>query len=330
MRTLRSGCLLAVLAAGAGLFAIAALAGRDIGSAPGCWSPEWADLREGLSYRGVFSSERKRCYLAYVPPTLDRARAAPIVFSLHGFAANPDGQRANARWEALAAEQGFLVVYPQGSSFPLRWNVGPQARLEGIDDVQFIVDILDDLADRRAIDPRRVYVSGFSNGGHMTHLLACALADRIAAIGIVEGMGADEPQGCRPVRPVPVMGFFSVTDPLAKPLAIPDWLTDIVFNVSVETAAPGPESTEAWAASWAGRNGCRQPAITEPLAAGITQLRYTGCAQDAEVVLISLPGMGHAWPGGPSLPFMGQSTTAVDATRLLWEFFALHALTPGE
>ena len=52
----------------------------------------------------------------------------------------------------------------------------------------------------------------------MTHLLACALADRIAAVGIVEGRGADGPQGCHPVRPVPVMGYFSATDPMAKPV----------------------------------------------------------------------------------------------------------------
>jgi poly(3-hydroxybutyrate) depolymerase len=76
-----------------------------------------------------------------VPPATDQARPVPIVFSLHGFAANPDGQRANARWEVLATEQGFLVVYPQGSSFPLRWNVGPQARLDSVDDVRFMLDI---------------------------------------------------------------------------------------------------------------------------------------------------------------------------------------------
>jgi len=329
MKTLRSGCLLAVLTGCVVLFAVAAVAGRDIGSAPGCWSPEWGDLREGLSYRGVLSGDRERCYLAFVPPALDRARAVPIVFSLHGFAANPDGQRANARWEALAAEHGFIVVYPQGLSFPLRWNVGPQARLGDVDDVRFTVEILDDLSARLAVDPARVFVSGFSNGGHMTHLLACALADRIAAVGIVEGMGADGPQGCHPVRPVPVMSFFSVTDPMARPLAIPDWLTDIVFNVSVDAAAPGPASPQAWAAGWAERNGCRRPALTESLSAGITQLRYTGCARDAEVVLISIPGMGHAWPGGPSLPMMGKTTTDIDATRMLWEFFARHPLLPG-
>jgi polyhydroxybutyrate depolymerase len=254
----------------------------------------------------------------------------PIVVSLHGFAANPDGQRANARWEVLAAEQGFLVVYPQGSSFPLRWNVGPQARLDSVDDVRFMLDILDDLSAWPTIDPRRVYVSGFSNGGHMTHLLACALADRIAAVGIVEGLGADGPQGCHPVRPVPVMGYFSAIDPRARPLGIPDWLTDIAFNVSIEAAAAGPASPEAWAADRAKRNACRQPALSEPLPAGITQQRYTSWAQDAEVILVSIPGMGHAWPGGPSLPFLGESTAAIDAARLLWEFFAQHPLPPGE
>jgi len=236
---------LAVITACAVLFAAAALAGRDVGLAPGCWSPEWGDLRDGSPYRGVLSGARERCYLAFVPPATDQACPVPIVFSLHGFAANPDGQRANARWEVVAEEQGFLVVYPQGSSFPLRWNVGPQARLDRVDDVRFMPDILDDLSAWRTIDPGRVCVSGFSNGGHMPHLLACALADRIAAVGIVEGPGADGPQGCHPVRPVPVMGYFSAIEPMAKPLGIPDWLTDIAFNVSIEAAASGPASPEA-------------------------------------------------------------------------------------
>jgi len=189
METLRRGCLLKFLLACAVLFVLAALAGRDVGSAPGCWSPEWGDLRDGSSYRGVLSGARERCYLAFVPPALYRARPVPIVFSLHGFAANPDGQRANARWEVLAAEQGFLVVYPQGSSFPLRWNVGPQARLDSVDDVRLMlrhpgrsVGVADDRPGARV--RQRLL-----QGGHMTHLLACALADRIAAVGIVEGLG---------------------------------------------------------------------------------------------------------------------------------------------
>ena len=294
---------MAVITGCAVLIEAAAFAGCDVGSAPGIRSLECGGgLRKGLPHRGVPGSARERCCLAFVPKALDRTRAGLHVFSLYGFAADPDGQRANVRWEALAEEQGFLVVYPQGSSFPLRWNVGPEARLDGVDDVHFIVDILDDLSARLTIDPARVYVSGFSNGGHMTHLLACAQADRIAAVGIVEGLGADGPQGCHPARPIPVMGFFSATDPMAQPLGIPDWLTDVIFNVSIEAATPGPASPEAWAADWVNRNGCRQPALTEPLSGAITQQRYAGCAQDSEVVLISIPGMGMPGRAGPRCP----------------------------
>jgi polyhydroxybutyrate depolymerase len=329
MKSMRRGCLPVILAGCAVLFLVATLAGRDVGSAPGCWSPEWGDLREGLSYRGILSGNRERCYLVYVPPASDRAQAMPVVFSLHGFGANPDGQRANARWETLASDHGFLVVYPQGSSFPLRWNVGPQARLDGVDDVQFIIDILEELSARRTIDPARVYMSGFSNGGHMTHLLACAQADRIAAVGMVSGLDADPVQGCHPIRPMPVMAFVSPMDRQSLLPAIPTWLTDIVFNVSLEAALPGPESPEVWAAGWAERNGCMQPALTETLASEITAQRYAGCAQSAEVVLVSVAGMGHAWPGGPSLPVLGETTTDIDATLMLWEFFVRHPRTPG-
>ena len=137
-----------MMAAGALAFAAAALAAREIGSAPGCWSPEQGVLRDGLSYRGLLSGGRMRCYLAYIPPGLDRTRAAPLVLSLHGFAAHPDGQWANARWDELAADEGFVVAYPQGSSFPLRWIIGPGTQVEGVDDVRFLGG-----GDRRAFGP---------------------------------------------------------------------------------------------------------------------------------------------------------------------------------
>ena len=324
MKLLKTASLLAVMMACGLAFAAAALAGREIGSAPGCWLPEQGVLRDGLSYRGLLSGGRMRCYLAYIPPGLDRSRPAALVLSLHGFAANPDGQRANARWDELAADEGFVVAYPQGSSFPLRWNIGPGTQLEGIDDVQFLRDVVDDLAGRVAIDDRRVYLSGFSNGGDMVHAAACQLADRVAAAGIVSGFAADPAGGCHPSQPMPVIAFLTGPDLGGELLPIPDWLLDRLMNVRLERAAPPPSSPRAWAEAWAQRNGCDSTAVSETLARAATQARFTGCAQEAEVVLVSVPAMGHAWPGGPALPGLGENTDAVDATKLMWEFFGRH------
>lgn len=324
MRRLRIAGLWAVVLACGLTFAFAAWAGRDVGSAPGCWSPEQGAVRHGLTYRALLSGGRMRCYLAYVPPGMDRTLPAPLVLSLHGFAANPDGQRANARWEGLADSHAFIVAYPQGSSFPLRWNTGPETRLGELDDVRFLSEVIDDLAERWPIDPRRIFVTGFSNGGHMTHHAACLLADRVAAVGLVSGLAADPPAGCRPGRPVPVLAFVSGSDLRVEPLPVPDWLLDRILNLRLDQAAPGPSSPLAWAEAWAQRDGCRAPPTTSLLVPGVTRLHFGRCEQEAEVILVSIPEMGHAWPGGPALPGLGANTDAVDATQMMWDFFARH------
>jgi polyhydroxybutyrate depolymerase len=158
----------------------------------------------------------------------------------------------------------------------------------------------------------------------MVHVAACQLADRVAAAGIVSGFAADPQAGCRPSRPMPVIAFLTGPDLGGELLPIPDWLLERLMNVRLEQAAPLPPSPQAWAEAWAERDACEGPVTSETLAPGVTRERYTGCAQEAEVVLVSVPAMGHAWPGGPALPGLGENTDAVDATRLMWEFFSRH------
>jgi poly(3-hydroxybutyrate) depolymerase len=125
---------------------------------------------------------------------------------------------------------------------------------------------------------------------------------------------------------MPLMAFLTGPDLGGELLPIPDWLLDRLMNVRLERAAQPPPSPRAWAEAWAERNGCQGPVVSETLARGVAQERFTGCLQEAEVVLVSVPAMGHAWPGGPARPGLSESPAAVDATRLMWEFFVEHSL----
>jgi len=290
-------------------------------------------FRPGLSYHALLSGGQKRCYLLYVPSSYRADHPAPVVFSLHGFMSDPYDQRHYARWESVAETGGFLVVYPQGSSYPLRWNVGPGARIDEVDDVRFLSDMIDELSSLAAVDPQQIFVTGFSNGGEKTSQIGCALAGRIAAIGVVSGVGPDYPGGCQPVRPMPVIAFFGTREWTGQaPLwGMPIWLQDLVFNVSAEAFLPGPATPEAWAEAWALRNGCQVEPVRTTVSAHVTGDHYTGCADEAEVVLYTIQGGGHAWPGGPSVPVpgLGESTTEIDASRMMWEFFRAHPLVPS-
>ena len=95
----------------------------------------------------------------------------------------------------------------------LTWNAGGFQGKEGKpDDVAFIAKVLDDLATVVNVDPKRVYVTGMSNGGMMCYRLAAELSDRIAAIAPVAGTMAID--NYHPKRPVPVMHFHGTADKL--------------------------------------------------------------------------------------------------------------------
>jgi polyhydroxybutyrate depolymerase len=295
-----------------------------------CAAADAGPLVPGSSYRRLVSAGHKRCYLLYVPSSYREGEPSPIVFSLHGFMSDPYDQRHYARWEAYAEAGGFLVVYPQGSSYPLRWNVGPGARIDDVDDARFIEDVIDEVSSMATVDPRRIFVTGFSNGGEKTNQVGCVLADRVAAIGVVAGLGPDYPGGCHPVRPLPVVAFFGTRETYGQPLpnGLSLWLQDFVFNVSLESILPGPANPEEWIRGWAARNGCRgEPSVTT-VSLHVVASTYAECLGNARVILYMVEGGGHAWPGGPSvvIPGFGESTSEIDATQIMWEFFQAHPM----
>jgi polyhydroxybutyrate depolymerase len=64
------------------------------------------------------------------------------------------------------------------------------------------------------------------------------------------------------------------------------------------------------------------------VAADVTRIAYTNCADDAAVVLYRIEGGGHTWPGGQPLPewFAGPTSRSIDASSEMWAFFEAHPL----
>jgi polyhydroxybutyrate depolymerase len=312
------------------LFGSACLLARvAIGPSLACQRPVTGPARPGTSARALLSGGLERCYLLHVPPGHDAARPAAVVFSLHGFASNAQPQEGLTGWSRLADRQGFVVVYPEGTSFPLRWNASPVFGSGDVDDVQFVKDVVTDLSRFLAVDPARVYVNGMSNGGFMSHRLACEAADTVAAIGMVAAGAADLPGGCAPTRPVPVIAFNGTDDPLVSyegrvmERSMPEWLLALAELSPGHTELPG---VRTWVVDWAVRNGCAAPPQAVPALGDASGVRYVGCENDAEVVLYTIDGGGHTWPGGKPLPFVGKTSTDVDATATMWAFFEAHPL----
>lgn len=265
----------------------------------------------------IVSSGEKRSYFLYVPESYDPSAPVPLVITIHGFAQWPAHQMHITRWNDLADEYGFIVVYPAGTRFPLRWRIHGEAGsdLDPMRDVTFIADLIDKLEAEYNIDPARIYANGLSNGGAMSFVLSCKLSDRIAAIGTVAGAFALPWEECQPARPVATMVFHGTADPIVPYEGGEYARSDVQFPYIPD-----------WVATLAQRNGCDDEPLEIPASGEVSGVRYTNCA--ADVTFYTIAGGGHTWPGGEPIPewIAGHTSQDIDATRTIWEFFQSHPL----
>lgn len=266
------------------------------------------------------SSGETREYLLHVPESYDPAEPVPLVISLHAGYAWPAHQMNLSHWNRLADEDGFIVVYPSATGFPSMWHTFRAG--DGLErDVRFISDLIDTLRTEYRIDPERIYANGMSNGGGMAFALACELPDRIAAVGLVAPAQALPSDWCAATRPVPMMAFHGTADGLVPYAGGP--LGDPLNPVKPVFAA-----TRDWVGRWARRNRCAEAPVESTVAPDVARLEYPDCAEGAAVVLYTVLGGGHTWPGGKPMPAwrVGPTSDGIDATREMWAFFREHRL----
>lgn len=269
----------------------------------------------------IVSSGITRRYLLYVPKTYDRSKPTPLVISIHPAATWPALQMAISRWNEVADEHGFIVVYPAGSgAFFGGFSRGAHVWPGGPDmprDVRFISDLIGKLEADYNIDRSRIYVNGMSNGGAMAFALSCQLSDQIAAVGVVSPAQPPAPgdEGCDKLRPVPMVAFHGTADKFAP------------YRGGKSPIAPRPfPNIPNWTALVARRNQCKGDPIETQISPSVHHLSYVNCAQNADVILDTVEGGGHTWPGGKPLPqwITGHTTSEINASRVMWEFFAQH------
>ncbi|MBN2388376.1 MAG: hypothetical protein JXB85_15270 [Anaerolineales bacterium] len=264
------------------------------------------------------SSGEERSYLLYVPDTYNPAVPTPLVISIHGYGEWPAHQSQISHWNDLADQHGFIVVYPAGTHFPLRWRTHgePGSDSSPTPDVTFLSDLIDKLESEFTIDPARVYVNGLSNGGGMSFVLYCELSERIAAIGTVSGAYLFSWEACQPSRPVPIVVFHGTADPIVPYWGGPSDAFDIPFPAIPE-----------WIDVLAQRNGCAGTPVDIPCSGDVRGVQFANC--DADVVFYTISGGGHAWPGGEPMPedIVGYTTQDINATQTMWNFFQQHPLS---
>lgn len=274
-----------------------------------------------LATRTLVVDGRDRTYEFYVPSAAERGNVLPLVVVLHG-AGGTGNQIARATdFHELAETENFIVAYPDG----LRrvWNYDA---VETPNDVAFIEAVMDDLIANFAVDETRIYVVGVSNGGFLTHLLACESADRIAAAAtVISALPLVVAESCEPASPVPLLLMNGTADPI------------VPFDARVLEAGPRIKievlPLEETITFWLVHNGVESEPVLAMLPDLVddgthTELRtYVDADSTAEVAAYIIHGGGHSWPGlqrDLNLRLFGITTKDFCATELIWDFFVRH------
>jgi polyhydroxybutyrate depolymerase len=279
---------------------------------------------ESFSFKGV-----KREYFPYIPKAYVKGRAASLVLILHG---GSGGARYMVSFTGLgpyAERDTAILVAP--AAFRRRWNDGrfivknPKTGEE--DDVGFLSALIESLCAKYTIDRKRIFVTGASNGGMMCFRLACELSDKIAAVGpVIASMPENLESSCKPGKPVSLLMMNGTTDPL-----VPYEGGEVRFG---KRKLGRVLSTRASMEFWVNRDQCRKDGAraslpdTDPKDGTTTEkVVYSGGQEGTEVVLYTVRGGGHTWPGGiqyaPEL-LIGKTASDFSASEVIWEFFKSH------
>ena len=151
---------------------------------------------------------------------------------------------------------------------------------------------------------------GRTEGG-MSHRVACEMAGRIAAVGMVAGAYFEIPGGCHPTRPIPIVAFHGDADQIA------------LYTGSKMLSMP---AVFQWVADWAKRNDCLYGSETTFQQGDVSGITWTSGTSPTEVRLYTIRNGGHTWPGGTPQPFLGKTSKDVHASEIMWAFFKAHPL----
>jgi polyhydroxybutyrate depolymerase len=259
----------------------------------------------------VTSGGLQRTYILHVPPSYDGTRALPLVLNFHGFGSNAREQAIYSGFPAIADEAGFITVAGNGTGDPQQWTY---PGLGDVDEARFVADLLDKLEAELCIDASRVYLVGMSNGAAISTSIACALPDRIAAIAEVGATAS--PRTCAAGVSIPLITFRGTED-----LCVPYEGGTSQCGMRLPVVA-----AEEAARQWARQDGCNPAPAYQRVAEDVIVTAYSECTGFAAVLLYTIEGGGHTWPGSLDIARLGRTTQTINATDIIWQFFQAHSI----
>ena len=287
--------------------------------ASSAWAAPHGDVIQSIPVDDVI-----RTFLLHVPQGVDPRVALPLVVVFHGGGGNAMNAAHMSGMDDKADLDQFMVAYPNGTGpldgLLLTWNTWGccgRALDRQVDDVRFIRAMVSSLSREYRIDPRRIYATGMSNGAMMAYRVGCEMSDVFAAIAPVAG--ALDTDDCNPRSPVSAIIFHGTADKHiryegGKPA------------VSMDRRHARADNPVSFAVGFWSRYDRCKPGPARTRRGHVVHDNYD-CPDGTGVELYTIEGQGHAWPGGTMGRRMGnvdEPTTEINATNVMWEFFAKH------
>ncbi len=283
-----------------------------------------------------------RSYNVHLPPTYDPERTYPVVLAFHGYTSSAAiAEHGTTGMSRHADKKRYIAVYPESTRFRVdgsrpisSWNDGACASSPGpegptctansfqypfpaecgearcnwcncVDDVGFVAAMLDEIESAYCVNTRRVYATGFSNGGMFVQRLACDMADRLA--GVIPSHGQLHVGfNCAPSEPLSVMSVWGRRDrtvPGAGEVSSDGYLYTPVAKVTELFAGSASQKCDATDSVYS------SPADGDR---GWECSQRANCARRRQVVACSWDG-GHRWPLDADGTYFGLDT--------MWRFF---------
>ena len=212
-----------------------------------------------------------------------------VVFFIHGANGSGANFQRETRGDATADREKFIAVYPSASA---TGGTGAWDDMRGTGNFPFFQALIDTLNARYQIDKNRIYMTGFSQGGFISFAAGCFYSDVFAAIAPVSGHAVSP---CTLKRPVPTFMTWGASEGTS-------FLADRDLWVGLNKCTANPTTT-------------RNFPTTTPNAKG-TLVSYGSCDKGSAVLMDSISGQGHQWPG----------TANGNHADEVWSFFKKYSL----